>query len=133
MSLGAPTVHKDLSLISLVRKWLGSESTNFLEEFISTLEASARIDKWEPKDTLKLAASKVADHACSLFNLCPKFHGNKISWQKFEMTHRYRSKARQRRRGRTRNSPEKGNPRERLRSHESRSKPGYYLSCAIVD
>jgi hypothetical protein len=41
MSLGAPTVHKDLSLISLIPKWSGSESANSLEEFISTLEASA--------------------------------------------------------------------------------------------
>jgi hypothetical protein len=34
MSLGSPTVHKDLSLISLIPKWSGSESTNSLEEFI---------------------------------------------------------------------------------------------------
>ena len=38
MSLGAPTVHKDLSLISLIPRWLGMGSTNSLEEFISTLE-----------------------------------------------------------------------------------------------
>jgi len=52
MSLGAPTVHKDLSLISLVPRWSCSKSTNFLEEFISTLEATARIGRWEQKDTL---------------------------------------------------------------------------------
>jgi len=44
MSLGAPTVHKGLSLISLIPRWSGSESTNSLE-FISTLEASARIGR----------------------------------------------------------------------------------------
>jgi hypothetical protein len=87
MSLGAPTVHKELSSISLVPKWSGLESTNSLEEFISTLEVSARIGRWEPIDTLKLAALKVANPACSLFNSCPKFHGKKISWQKFEVTH----------------------------------------------
>ena len=55
MSLGAPTVHKDLSLISLVPRWLGSESTNSLKEFILTLEASAQIGRWETKDTLQIS------------------------------------------------------------------------------
>ena len=158
MSQGAPTVHQELSLISLIPKWPGSEPTNSLEKFILTLEASARIGRREPKDTLqniestakigrwhpsdclKLEASKVADPASSRFNLCPKFHGKKISWQKFETTLRDRSKAalrcyrwegighfakecpaRRRRRGRTRNLPGKWNPSERSRSHEARS------------
>jgi len=63
MSLGTPTVHTDLSLISLVPRWSGSESTNPLEEFISTLEASARIERWEPKDTLEIAALKLEGSA----------------------------------------------------------------------
>jgi hypothetical protein len=45
MSLGAPTVHKDLSLLSLIPKWSGAESSNSLEEFISTLEAFAWIGR----------------------------------------------------------------------------------------
>ena len=149
MSLGAPTIHKELSLIALIPKWPGSEPTNLLEKFILTLESSARIGRREPKNTveiiaLKLEASKVADPASSRFNLCPKFHGKKISWQKFETTLRDRSKAdlrcyrcqgighfakecpaRRRRRGRTRNSPGKGNPSERARSHEAKSNPRY--------
>jgi len=52
MSLGAPTVYKNLSLISLIPRWSGTESANCVEEFISTLEGSARIGRWEPKDTL---------------------------------------------------------------------------------
>jgi hypothetical protein len=53
MSLGPPTVHKELSLISLIPKWSGSESANYLEEFISILETSAQIGRWERKDRLK--------------------------------------------------------------------------------
>ena len=140
MSLGTPTVHKDLSLILLIPKWSGSDSTNSLEEFISTLEASARIGKWEPENTveiitLKLEASKVADPASSRFNLGPKLQRERIAGHKFEPTLRVRSEAasqyykcqgighfakecpaQQRRRGRTRNSPGKGNPNERSRS-----------------
>jgi len=111
MSQGAPTVHKELLLISLIARWPGSEPTISLENFILTLEAFARIGRREPKDTLeniestvkigrwhpsdclKLEASKVADPASSRFNLCPKFHGKKIAWQKFETTLRETSKA----------------------------------------
>ena len=53
MSLGAQTVHKDLSLILLMPMWSGSDSTNSLEEFISTLEASARIGSGNRKIRLK--------------------------------------------------------------------------------
>jgi len=140
MSLGTPTVHKDLSLILLIPKWSGSDSTNSLVEFISTLEASARIGKWEPENTveiitLKLEASKVADPASSRFNLGPKLQRERIAGHKFEPTLKVRSEAasqyykcqgighfakecpaRQRRRGRTRKSPGKGNPSERSRS-----------------
>ena len=47
MSLGAPTVYKYLSLISLVPKWSGQDSTVTLEEFFESIEASARIGRWE--------------------------------------------------------------------------------------
>jgi len=71
MSLGTPTVHKDLSLISLIPRWSGSDSTNSLEEFISTFEASARIGRWEPKDTVEveIAALKLEGSARELHTL----------------------------------------------------------------
>jgi len=140
MSLGAPTIHKEFLLIVLIQKWPGSEPTNHLEKFILTLEASARIGRWEPENTveiitLKLEAPKVADPASSRFNSGPKFQRERIAGHKFEPTLRVRSEAasqyykcqgighfakecpaRQRRRGRTRNSPGKGNPSERSRS-----------------
>jgi len=37
MSVGTPTVHKDLSLITLVPKWTGSDAAVTLEEFISSI------------------------------------------------------------------------------------------------
>jgi hypothetical protein len=59
MPLGPPTVHKDLSLISLNPKLSGSESANSLEEFISTLETSALIGRWEQKDTVEVTALRL--------------------------------------------------------------------------
>ena len=74
MPQGTPTVRKEHSLIALIPTWPGSEPANHLEKFILTLEASARIGRREPKNTveiiaLKLEASKVADPASSRFNL----------------------------------------------------------------
>jgi len=53
MFLGAPTIHKEISLIAHIPEWSGSDSTNSLEEFILTLEAPARIGRREPKNRLK--------------------------------------------------------------------------------
>jgi hypothetical protein len=80
MSLGAPTVHKDLSLISLTPKWSGSESSNSLEEFISTLEASARIGRWDARDTLKIAALKLEGSARVFYQGCTQLHAREASW-----------------------------------------------------
>ena len=74
MSLGAPIVHKDLSLISLVPRWSGLESTNSLEEFISTLEVSKRIGRWEPKNTLEIAALKLEGSAGVFRQGCAEHH-----------------------------------------------------------
>jgi len=49
LSTGTPTVHKDLSLISLVPKWTGSESAVSLELF-ENLESAAKIGRWHSSD-----------------------------------------------------------------------------------
>ena len=59
MSLGAPTVHKDLSLISLVPKWSGQDSTVTLEEIFESIEASARIERREQIDQIQIAALRL--------------------------------------------------------------------------
>ena len=43
VSVGAPAVHNDLSLISLVPKWSGSETGISLEEFVSSIEGAASV------------------------------------------------------------------------------------------
>jgi len=145
MSLGTPTVHRDLSVIALIPKRSGSEPTKHVEKFSLTREASVRIGRREPENTgeiitLKLEASEVDNPASSRFNMGPKFQREGIGGHKFDPTLRIRPKvaseyykcqgighfaegcpAQRRRRERTRNSPGKGNPSERARSHEAKS------------
>ena len=42
-----PTMHKDLSLISLFSKWSGAESSIPLEEFLASIESAAKIGNWK--------------------------------------------------------------------------------------
>jgi len=60
MSIGTPTVYKELSLIALTPKWTGSESTVTLEEFYNT-ETLARIGRRADKDQLEIAVLKLVD------------------------------------------------------------------------
>ena len=45
-----PTVHKDLSLISLVPKCTGAEMTTPLEDFLSSIEGADRTWRWNDMD-----------------------------------------------------------------------------------
>jgi hypothetical protein len=90
LSAGAPTIHKDLSLISLVPKWSGSETTVTLEEFISSIEGSAKIGKWEDSDCLQIATLKLTDQARSFFNGCAELRAEDATWQSFKNVFRQR-------------------------------------------
>jgi len=50
LSIGTPTVHKDLSLISVVPKWSGSGSAVSLEDFFENIESAAKIGRWHSSD-----------------------------------------------------------------------------------
>ena len=53
METGAVTVHKDLSLVSLIPKWSGSEPTKHVGKFSLTREASVRIGRREPENRVR--------------------------------------------------------------------------------
>jgi len=84
MSLGAPTVHKDLSLISLVPKWSGQDSTVTLEEFFESIEASARIGRWEQIDQIQIAALRLTGSARVFYQSCAELHEEGTTWQAFK-------------------------------------------------
>ena len=53
--VGTPTVHKDLSLITLVPKWTGTDAAVTLQELISSVESYARLGRWEESDKVEVA------------------------------------------------------------------------------
>jgi len=63
MSVGAPIVHKDLSLVSLVPKRSGSDSSIILEEFLSIIESAAKIGHWSYTDKREIAVLELTDSA----------------------------------------------------------------------
>jgi len=92
LATAPPTVHKDLSLISLVPKWSGSESAISLEEFFSSIEGSARIGYWAEADCLQVAVLKLVKSARTFYYSCPELHGENVSWQSFKAIFRERFK-----------------------------------------
>jgi len=89
--VGTPTVHKDLSLISLIPKWSGAETGIPLEEFLSVIESSARIGLWEDGDKLQIAALRLTDVARQFDNGCLELHSPDATWQKFKDEFRRRA------------------------------------------
>jgi len=66
MSMGAPTVHKDFSLISLVPKWSGLDSEVTLEEFLTSIEASAKIEPKGKNAQPRNEIQKTVERACQI-------------------------------------------------------------------
>jgi len=74
ISVGKPTVHKDLSLISLIPKWSGSETGIALEEFLSSIESSGRLGLWRDADKQAIAILRLSDVAKQFYNGCLEPH-----------------------------------------------------------
>jgi hypothetical protein len=45
LSVGVPTVHKDLSLVSLVPRWTGTEAAGSLEEFLNSIDSAGDLGR----------------------------------------------------------------------------------------
>ena len=91
VSVGTHTVHKDLSLISLIPKWSGAETGFPLEEFLSVIESSVRIGLWKDRDKLQIAALRLTDVARQFYNGCLELHSPDETWRGERATARKRS------------------------------------------
>ena len=138
LSTTPPIVRKDFSLVSRVPKWSGTESAIALEEILPSSEGSARIGHWWETDCLQVVVLGLVDNVRTFYK------GEDVLWQNFGTTFRKNVKpalrgyecqgvghfgskcpTRQRRRGKTKNSPGKNDPTERLKSQGVRLNPGF--------
>ena len=92
MTVGTPMLRKDLSLITLVPKWTGSDSVVTLEEFISSVESSARLGRWEERDMVEVAVLKLAGSAKTFYKGCSELHADDLTWQQVKTALRSRYK-----------------------------------------
>ena len=83
METGAVTVHKVLSLVSLIPRWSGSDSTISLEEFFSNIESSAKIGNWKQTGQLQIAILKLSGGAKTFYQGCAELHTEETNWQTF--------------------------------------------------
>jgi len=90
--VGTPTVHKELSLITLVPKWTGTDAAVTLEEFISSIEISAHIGRWEESDKVGIALLKLAGLITTSYKGCSELHADVLTWPKFKTVFRNRYK-----------------------------------------
>jgi len=90
MSSGRHTVHKDLSLISLVLKWSGAENATPLEEFLASIDRAALIGKWQDTDSLNIAVLCLEDPAKAFYKACTQLYTKDASWQDFKNAFRER-------------------------------------------
>lgn len=90
MSVGTPTVHKDMSLVTLIPKWTGSDSAVTLEEFLVSVESAARIGQWQDNDKREIAALKLGGAAKLFYQGCRELHEIDATWQVFKSAFRRR-------------------------------------------
>jgi len=88
MSVGMPIFHKDLSLVTLVRKWSGSDSSITWEEFLSGIESVAKIGHWSDPNRWEIAVLKLMDSAKLFFQGCTELHAEAMTWQSFKYAFR---------------------------------------------
>jgi hypothetical protein len=83
IALTNPPLHKDLSLVTLVPKFSGSDIIT-LEEFFSTLDRLLRIGRWTETDQVEVALLKLAGIAKSFYLGCTELHKYGLSWEKLQ-------------------------------------------------
>ena len=75
---------KDLSLVSLVPKWSGSETALPIQEFFEILEDSGEIGKWTEADQIQVCALKLTDAARAFYSATPELRDPAMNWQEIK-------------------------------------------------
>jgi len=73
--------YKDLSLVSLVPKWIRGETAPPINPFFEIIEGSASIGNWTEADLKQVCALKLTDAARAFYSAAPELRDPTISWQ----------------------------------------------------
>jgi len=89
---GRPIMPKDLSLISLIPKWSGTENSVSVKEFFESVESVATTGNWSDFDKMKITVLKLTEVAKAFYSSNPELHSTSISWENFKakFLHRFR-------------------------------------------
>ena len=74
LSSGMHTVHKDLSLKSLVPKWSRGENATPLEEFLASIDRAALLGKPQDRDCMNIVVLRLTEPVKAFYNACTEFH-----------------------------------------------------------
>jgi hypothetical protein len=88
--LGIATLNKELFLVVLVPKWSRSDPAIPFEEFLSSIEAAARIERWQDADKREIAALKLTDSVKLFYEGYTELHEEGATWQSFKNAFRRR-------------------------------------------
>ena len=75
---------KDLSLVTLVPKWSGTETASPLVEFFEAIEGTARIGNWSEADQIQICALRLTETARAFYSATPELRDPSITWQDFK-------------------------------------------------
>jgi hypothetical protein len=81
MATVMPTVHEDLSVVSLVPKWSGAETAAPLEELVSSIKGTARIGQWDDADRLQVAVLRLLDPVKVFYKARLELHAEDTTWE----------------------------------------------------
>ena len=92
LATALPTVHKDISLISIVPKWSGVETDTPVEDFLASIEGTAKIDRWEGADCLRIVTLRLLDPARAFYTSNLELQAEDATWERFMTAFRERFK-----------------------------------------
>ena len=80
-----PPVTKDLSLVTMVPKWSGTDKAVPLHDFFFILESIARVGNWSQDDLIRKEAMKLTDVARVFYNGNLELHNKDVTWTALRM------------------------------------------------
>ena len=75
---------KDLSLVSLVPKWSGSDTALPIQDFFEIIEGSGKIGNWTDADQIHVCALRLTATARAFYSVTPELRDPTITWQEFK-------------------------------------------------